>query len=97
MVNRFAQPKFVKFYITKDNYVRTDEFAAIPFLAFTEEILNGKLHFFCSDIYFFQVYCTIKNKKELDVHQIQDVQKYLRLKRHVSNKTKTSDSNKDKS
>ena len=32
LANRFAEREFFKFFITKDNQVRTDEFAAIPIL-----------------------------------------------------------------
>ena len=32
LANKFAQRKFFKFFITKDNWVRTDEFASIPIL-----------------------------------------------------------------
>ena len=32
LANRFAQREFFKFFITKDNKVRNDEFAAIPIL-----------------------------------------------------------------
>ena len=30
LANRFAQREFSKFFITKDNLIRTDDFAAIP-------------------------------------------------------------------
>ena len=32
LANRFAQREFSKFFITKDNLIRTDDFAAIPIL-----------------------------------------------------------------
>ena len=44
---RFVQPEFLKRFITKDNLVRTNEFAAIPIL-FTSKSLrvhNGHLNF----------------------------------------------------
>ena len=33
LASRFAQREFFKFFIPKDNYVRTNEFAAIPILS----------------------------------------------------------------
>ena len=42
--SRFALRGFVKFFITKDNLVRTDEFAAIPILLPTKSLMNTKDH-----------------------------------------------------
>ena len=42
LVNGFAQGEFFKFCITKDNYVRTDEFAVIPILLSFKPPINPK-------------------------------------------------------
>ena len=39
---RFAEREFSKFFITKDNYVRTDEFAAIPILLPSKSLKSCK-------------------------------------------------------
>ena len=43
LADRFAQPEFIKFFITKDSYVRTDEFATILVLL-PPKFLQGKKH-----------------------------------------------------
>ena len=40
LAKRFAQRELFKFFITKDNYVRTDEFAAIPILLLSKSLLK---------------------------------------------------------
>ena len=50
LASRFAQGEFFKFFIAKENYVRIDEFAAIPILLRSKSLIQQTILIFFEEI-----------------------------------------------